>query len=803
MLANDGLRDRARGDYGRYSGTHSSSINTDTHSASMPQSARYYPRDEESGKKNDDRRPGDPQPRSWPSSFRWRRKRIAMGLIGAFLLYLFVHNIPTDLGSIDERMGRPLRPGHSISGVDFGYRPGSAPGASAPKGHAGPKAPTGAPPRARDVESDEEDHYYNGPIKFYELASSLHQITGTMGHRSPNRNVLFAASSLKSAANLIPIACEMARFDRNYVHLVLLGRDALPMQEILEINGIADKDSCAVYFHDGRSDYSEYSSEARAQHSVIGAMTHVDVFMHPQVIITDDSAVEDIFFIRGMRQKAEELERPVIEIPKSKYDDFMWITRLDSSSLASWHKPSVDILVHAPPDSSGSLLRLLESIKQADYAGLAPPRLTIELPADIEHFARDYIRDMEWPPKSTDLMQRQNSIRLHHRVSTAPATSESGALRFLESFYPTNPDVSHVLLLSAQAELSPLYYQYIMFHILEHRHSSYQSSNDLFGLALSTPATYLNGSEPFVLPTVVDMTARKYTNQAKTMGNEQTVPFLWQAPNADAALIFGEKWSELHEYLKNRFRASHDTASVRQAPTKRAKVVAETQPGWMEYMLELMRARGWLTMFPAKREAGTWATVHQDLYQVPEEFEKGSSRSKKGGKSEDEAIAPAPETGEPFLRGDSPMPKPPHEDRHIIKHSQPLHLLLPFDGDLPELSDLPHVTTSGDIVIRDVLDHQMIPYVETLRKEVGGCDAGQATLQRSVEPGKADDLFCFEGQDVDEDGASPDEEIAESIMADTADSAEVAVEEPHLDSTAKQKMAYMKAGAAGIKVDTS
>lgn len=790
MLANDGLRDRARGELGGLN-------------SSMPPSARYYPHDEESGKKNDDHRPGKPQPWSWRTSVRWRRRRIAAGLFGAFLLYLFIHNIPTDLGSIDERMGRPLRPGHSISGVDFGYRPGAAPGASTPRAPSTPKAPTGAPSRAGDIAIDEGGHYYTGPIKFYELASSLHAITRTSGHLNVNRNVLFAASNLKSVANLMPMACEMARLDRNYVHLVLLGRDAMPMQEVLEINGITGKDACAVYFHDARSDYSEYSSDARAQYAVIGAMTHVETFMHPQVIITDDSAVEDVFFVRGIRKAAKDLERPLIEIPRDKYDDFMWMTRLDSSSLASWHKPNVDILVHAPPASSGSLLRLLDSIKYADYAGLAPPRLTIELPADVESFARDYIRGMEWPPASTDPTQRQNSLRLHHRISTAAATSETGALRFLESFYPTNAETSHVLLLSAQAELSPLYYHYLMYHILEHRHSSFQASDNLFGLALSTPVTYLDGAESFRPPTTMDMAESKYTTNPKGMDDEQAVPFLWQAPNADAALIFGDKWSELHEYLKNRFRASHNPASVSHATTKRAKVVAETQPGWMEYMLELMRARGWVTMFPAKREAGTWATVHQDLYQVPEEFMKASSRKKEDDFPEEKTPGPESEAEEPFLRAASSILEPPREDRNVMQHSHPLHSLLPFDGDLPMLSDLPHLTTAGDVVVSDVMEEQLVSYKAQLRKDVGGCDAAQSILYRSFVPGKADDLFCFKDQDIEGDEVSSAEDIAESIVTDTAnpvlaEAAEPILQsEPKLDSAAKQKMAHQKPDVAG------
>ena len=287
----------------------------------------------------------------------------------------------------------------------------------------------------------DQDHYYAGPVRFYRLAKTLQAISRTLGHRRDNRNVLFAAANLKSAANLLPMACEMARIDKNFVHFALLGRQDIPLDDVLEINGI-DRASCDLFFHDARCDYSEYSTDARAEVSVTGALGHIHSYMHPQAIITDDAAVEDAFFVKGLRTKLKDLETPLIEIPKDKYEDFLWLTRLDSGGLASWHKPSVDILIHARPASSGSLLRLLHSLKTADFSGLPLPDITIDLPADIEPFARDYLREFAWPPHQDPSGPHQRRVKVHHRVSTAKITTENNALRFLESFYPVHPDHS-------------------------------------------------------------------------------------------------------------------------------------------------------------------------------------------------------------------------------------------------------------------------------------------------------------------------------------------------------------------------
>ncbi len=68
--------------------------------------------------------------------------------------------------------------------------------------------------------------------------------------------------------------------------------------------------------------------------SVAAALGHIETFMHPQVLITDDSSREDGFFIKAIRAKAAELGTSVIELPKDAPEKMMWIARLDSGSLA-------------------------------------------------------------------------------------------------------------------------------------------------------------------------------------------------------------------------------------------------------------------------------------------------------------------------------------------------------------------------------------------------------------------------------------------------------------------------------------
>jgi hypothetical protein len=759
------------------------------------------------GKRDDDlkKRPGSAK--TWMLPLHVRRRRVVMGVLGVLLIWLFIHNIPTDLGSVDQRMGRPLRPGHKVGSLEFGYRPPARPAQPVhdPHASASNKEPVGPAPKSPDT-YQQEDHYYAGPLRYYRLARSIQAIGHTMGHRTDNKNILFAAASLKSAANLLPLACAMARLDRNYVHFALLGRESMSLEQVLQINRVHGE-SCGIFFHDGRCDYSEYSTDARAEASVVGALGHLYSYMHPQVAIIDDSSVEHAFFVRAMRSKLAHLNTPLLEIPSAKYEDFLWLTRLDSGALASWHRPSITILIHAQPRSSGSLLRLLHSIQTADYSGLSYPDITIDLPADVESFARDYLRDFEWPPHQDPTGPRQRKLKLHHRISTTKATTEANALRFLESFYPVDPSHSHVLLLSTQTELSPLYYQYLMYHVLQHRYSAYGSDDgdNLFGIVLANPDTYLNGTTPFRHLTMSD--TGKMTKDMEDL----TVPFLWQAPNADAALVFGDVWAEVHDYLKSRLRAVHDTSSVHHAPSQHAKLISDNQPGWLEYMLELMRARGWRNLYPARLDAGAWATVHRDLFQKPEEY-MTNTRPKHPDVPEDATRKGQESLEEPFLRAESAATQTSRHQEHVaqqerstLQHSQPLHALLPYESTLSDIGSLPALEYTGKIVAeREEFARLAAEFRPSLREQIGGCSAAEAIRDRKYDYAShtTNDLFCFVDQaDVllEEDAA---EKTAKAILPEnnvqleTSPAEQVAPvkeESRLLDSATRQKSAYFKA----------
>lgn len=153
-------------------------------------------------------------------------KRLGLVCLLAAAVYLFVHNIPTDLGPQDRR-----HPNYAYGGA----RKPSPPIPPVPNEIFEPPSPALA------------TREYDGPLRFLNLAESLHAISETKGSSQNNRNVLFMASSIPSANKLLPIACAMGRELRSYVHFALVSRDEIAVDQLRDINGIGE--GCQVIFH--------------------------------------------------------------------------------------------------------------------------------------------------------------------------------------------------------------------------------------------------------------------------------------------------------------------------------------------------------------------------------------------------------------------------------------------------------------------------------------------------------------------------------------------------------------------------
>ena len=144
----------------------------------MPLAPRLFPGDEELGKRDDDHRPGTKS----PLGMAWQQRRIphgpprrslkraAMVVIVLIAAYYFFKNMPTDLKIPRARPHYDHSPGQS----------------SLTAGARGPPSDQGPMEEAKE----KSQYYFNGPIKFYQLASSLHDVSNTKGSELVNQNVV-------------------------------------------------------------------------------------------------------------------------------------------------------------------------------------------------------------------------------------------------------------------------------------------------------------------------------------------------------------------------------------------------------------------------------------------------------------------------------------------------------------------------------------------------------------------------------------------------------------------------------------
>ena len=264
-----------------------------------------------------------------------------------------------------------------------------------------------------------------------------------------------------------------------------------------------------------------------------------------------------------------------------------------------------------------------------------------------------------------------------------------------------------------------------MYHLLEYKYSSSAPLStevqNLMGLSLELPTMHLNESDMFSPPMISSKSKGADSNQ------EEPTPFLWQAPNSNAALYFGEKWVEFHSFLTS--RVSVDPATVPPRPN----LISESYPSWLEHILELMRARGYTLLYPnypSDRES--IATLHYELFRPPEEFTKPQPQTET---PHTPLLDPETET---FPTDLSSSHRPKHAESTPVKTK--LTSLLPNRGfAVPELSDFPLLSHEGNELSSSLLSATARSFTTDFRRQVGIC---AATYKPKPEAMKADDLFC-------------------------------------------------------------
>lgn len=389
----------------------------------------------------------------------------------------------------------------------------------------------------------------------------------------------------------------------------------------------------------------------------------------------------------------------------------------------------MDIVVHATPNGSGNLKRLLSSLAKSDLGAMAIPHLTIELPNTIEPQVERFLAGFRWPPTQSASSGRPNMLTLRHRIPRQKLTDEESSVRFLESFWPAQASHSHVLVLSPHTEVSPNFFHCelyplwafdvdvanaaaldLKYTLLHNRYSHMANAEDwnskMLGISFAAPNTLLDNSQPLTVP--------QPNGEAGWKG-----AFLWEAPNSDAMLVSGEKWVELHGFVTQVLDKQHSTS---QSPALLAhKEISKKYPSWLEYILQLSRLRGYFTVYPGPETASVVMGVHNDLPELPEEYDADHDAHDEAASDDD-------------IRDRATLLFDPYSRVNILG-------TLPRAGELPSLSDVPVLSWDGQSAAGGLsgLDAGAREFAARFRREVGQCAEDEADRPFDKH---ARDLFC-------------------------------------------------------------
>ncbi|KAK5078085.1 hypothetical protein LTR64_003510 [Lithohypha guttulata] len=619
------------------------------------------------------------------SSTFLRRRRVLLALVAILTIYLFIKYLPTDVPSVGRRIdsrtgrsqGQPSFLGSTLDTTSQG-------------------------------EVLAQGQLYDGLVKYYHIARTLrpHQL----GKHNGKENVIFLLHDLRTAASLVGCACDVALYNRTNVHLALLPLNDDAVEQIMDVSGISQRD-CPIFVHDARPDYNLRSSRRRRIVAIQSAINHLHSVLKPAAFLVDQQQIDHELFGLTIKEKVASIWTPLITVPNHAPPSTSWLSSLDGTGLSLLNNLEINIIITPFRNSAGSLIRLLNSLQSADYAGLSLPRITVEIPQNVDTFALHYLENFRWPNH-----QGENKLILRRQINPAKSDPASASIHTTESFYPPSTPMSHVLVLSPDVEPSPNYLHYLTYLTLQYKYSRHEQDIPplLMGISLDLPHTSLNGKDPFI-------------HHAESPPESI---FLSQSPSATAVLYFGDKWIELQNYLS--LRLKHDPSLSKTVHD--SAHVSDAHPAFLRPVSELMQAQNYFMLYPgfATSPDTQLVAVHTEMHQTPEEYY--TQLDNKEPHNDEEGIITIPTLSENTILTEAqddelPTSPTPGNKRAYLDHEQSTGSTIPItsllglkDHELlPPHADLPIFTIQGRRTELVEAGKVSSAFVDRVSLELSGC----------------------------------------------------------------------------------
>ncbi|KAL0143808.1 hypothetical protein V8B55DRAFT_1480706 [Mucor lusitanicus] len=384
--------------------------------------------------------------------------------------------------------------------------------------------------------------------------------------------ILFYVDSSDDLDHLAPLICRFEAKEDVDLHIVTSGNsrglsDQQIKRSLFSLCGYDDFPT-RVITHD--LSILHESADWNLVNDVLHRLTRILTVVRPVVMIhtlQNDASI-------SMEAASKIARVPSIYLPAQDIAHVTWMTELSLDTLSKWNAFSINIMI-TTDKKPHALARLLNSATNAHYLGDRVD-LTVLMDQTTDQVTQALANNYNW---------KKGAKSVRHRIAAAPKSPV-----FVESWYPASND-EYAILLSNDIELSPMFYVWAKYAILQYRYASF--SDQLFGVSLYAPQ---------ILET--DPSGRRLFNASQTVHGDA---YMMQLPSHAGAVYFPEHWREFHDYITAR------TADINGYEMQEVIVPnlrsSEWERSWRKYFEELVYLRSYVMLYPTH----SLSTVHLEL----------------------------------------------------------------------------------------------------------------------------------------------------------------------------------------------
>ncbi|KAL4190270.1 hypothetical protein AMTRI_Chr07g23880 [Amborella trichopoda] len=397
-------------------------------------------------------------------------------------------------------------------------------------------------------------------------------------------DALFYAHSIEEVKKLSPLIAKFRSTPGKKAYVVVSGGQYCPCEEAavaLNWPKNACKERRFKIFDLGVGALAGISgSGVPVLQSVYSSMRGLMRIHNPSVVIALKGVDENVK--EGLRTAVSGHNNgsQMILFPENAVPKVLWMANLRSTTIPNWNKMRISVNI-ITQNRVTSLQRLLRSLSEAYYLGDEVP-LSFNMDSQVDESTLRLVNSFEWPHGPKTLRRRIIQGGLIRAVS--------------ESWYPSS-DNDFGLLLEDDIEVSPYYYLWIKYALLNYHYDPQVSLPELSSISLYTPRL------------VEVVKERPHWNATAFFKHiHPNTPYLHQLPCSWGAVFFPKQWREFYTYMNMRFTEDAKKNPV-QIPKSRTN---GWQASWKKFLIDMMYLRGYVSLYPNFPDQASFSTNHME-----------------------------------------------------------------------------------------------------------------------------------------------------------------------------------------------